>query len=129
MKPSISPKLICPNHYPERIAIAVILVTSLCLFSCSSSTIQKRDTSGLFRFLQDGKYGFIDKTGKVIIKPQLDLAHEFSEGLSCVCVGPGCSGGGKRKYGFIDTTGQYVVNPQFDSASDFSEGLAWVDVS
>ena len=25
----------------------------------------------------DGKYGYIDKTGKIIIKPQFDFAHDF----------------------------------------------------
>ena len=32
----------------------------------------------------DNKYGFIDKTGKVIIKPQFDWASDFSDGVAHV---------------------------------------------
>ena len=30
------------------------------------------------------KYGFIDKSGKVVIEPQFDEAYPFSEGLAWV---------------------------------------------
>ena len=30
------------------------------------------------------KYGFIDKSGKVVIEPQFDYAEPFSEGLACL---------------------------------------------
>ena len=64
------------------------------------------------------KYGFIDKSGKVVIEPQFDNAEPFSEGLACVEK--------DGKWGFIDKSGKMVIEPQFDGASDFSEGLAKV---
>ena len=63
-------------------------------------------------------YGYVDTTGKVVIKPQYDMAAEFSEGLALVKV--------DDKYGFIDKTGEMVISPQFEYAADFSDGLARV---
>jgi len=68
----------------------------------------------------DGKDGFIDKTGKIIINPQFDYADFFEEGLARVRIG--------GKYGFIDKTGKIVSNPQFDDAGVFREGLARVRI-
>ena len=98
---------------------------SLALISCE----QKKTTSGgllfgdsnvLFPIVQDGKEGYIDKTGKIVINPQFDEAWTFSEGLAKVKIG--------NKLGYIDKTGKYVINPQFDKAEKFSNGLAKVDI-
>jgi len=70
--------------------------------------------------LEQDKWGYIDKTGQIVIKPQFDNAENFSEGLARVKVGD--------KYGYIDKTGQIVIKPQFDRAGNFSEGLAEVKV-
>jgi hypothetical protein len=35
----------------------------------------------------DGKYGFIDKTGKIVIQPQYDYVEDFSQGVAKVAVG------------------------------------------
>lgn len=63
------------------------------------------------------KYGYIDKTGKVIIKPQFIKAGDFHEGLAYAC---------KTRCGYIDKTGKFVIKPRFQDANDFSEGLASV---
>jgi len=63
-----------------------------------------------------GKWGFIDKAGKYVIKPQFDDAWQFSEGLAPVKL--------ENRWGFIDKAGKYVINHQFDEAWWFSEGLA-----
>ncbi len=77
-------------------------------------------SEGLTRVKKDGKWGFIDTTGKVVIPCQYDDASwSFSEGLTCVEK--------DGKYGFIDTTGKVVIPCQYDDASwSFSEGLARV---
>jgi len=38
--------------------------------SCSKSS--KKEDVSLFEFVQNGKYGFIDKTGKIVINPVYD---------------------------------------------------------
>lgn len=69
-----------------------------------------------------GKFGYINKTGKIIINPQFDKAYDFSEeGLAAVMV--------NDKWGFVNKSGQFVINPQFDSAWGFTEGLAAVMVN
>ncbi len=50
-----------------------------------------------------GKWGYIDKTGKLVIKHQFDRAAEFSEGRARVIVG--------RTRGYINTSGKYVWGP------------------
>src|SRR6218665_2984939 len=63
-----------------------------------------------------GKRGYIDSTGKMVIKPQFNLAMDFKEGLARIKLG--------SKWGYIDSTGKMVIKPQFDDAEDFKEGLA-----
>ncbi|HIO50413.1 TPA: WG repeat-containing protein [Candidatus Poribacteria bacterium] len=53
---------------------------------------------GLCRFLKDDKWGFIDKTGRVVIPLIYDYVEPFHEGL-CRFLKDG-------KYGFIDKTGR-----------------------
>lgn len=68
----------------------------------------------------NGKYGYLGKTGDIVIEPQFEFATDFSEGYACVY-----SAG---KYGFIDKDGNIVVEPQFESDSAFYGGLACVAV-
>ena len=60
---------------------------------------------------EEGKWGFIDKTGAVIIPPQSKYGSPFHEGLAAASVGD--------KWGYIDKTGKFVINPQYDSALQF----------
>lgn len=79
--------------------------------------------------MTDGKWTYIDRSGKQITAPRFSRAKPFREGLALVCVGGdidvhGMFDGGKR--GFIDPSGKWAIRAQFDSAYSFSEGLAWV---
>ncbi len=49
------------------------------------------------------KWGYINKSGKIVINPQFDLATMFSGGLAVVSV--------SGNAGTIDKQGKYVVNP------------------
>ena len=66
---------------------------------------------GLAYVEKDGKYGFIDKTGKEIIPCIYDYVSYFNEGLSKV----------KKdgKYGFIDKTGKVVIPCIYDDDVSF----------
>jgi len=70
----------------------------------------------------DGKWGYVDKTGSVVIKPQFDSGGQFSQGLAAVW------DKASNKTGYIDTSGAMVILPRFRGANAFSEGLAAVDV-
>ncbi|MBO9599319.1 MAG: WG repeat-containing protein, partial [Cohnella sp.] len=67
-----------------------------------------------------GKWGYADKKGKMVIKPQYESANNFSEGLAAVSV--------KGKFGFIDKKGKLVVPAKYDEVYSFSEGMAVVAV-
>ncbi len=51
----------------------------------------------------DGKHGYINRTGKVVIQPQFDEAYPFINGLAYVRI--------KDKWGYIDRTGKYIWQP------------------
>jgi len=68
------------------------------------------------------RYGYVDTSGAVVIRPQFQGAFDFSEGLAVVAV----KANGATKYGYIDKSGAWVIQPQFDNAGFFSEGLAAV---
>lgn len=70
----------------------------------------------LFPISVEGKMGFIDSTGRVVIEPQFRAVNDFSEGLCAVRV--------DGLYGFIDATGKMIIDPKFDYATYFKEGLA-----
>lgn len=76
-------------------------------------------------FPQGGKFGYIDKTGKVVIAPQFFVAQDFAEGLAAVRV----EETRESKYGYVDRTGHIVIEPRFNQAGPFSEGLAAVETS
>lgn len=67
----------------------------------------------------DGKYGYIDKTGRFVIEPQFSLAKNFSNGLALFS-------DGKGGLGYIDKKGKVVIKPKYEWAQSFSEGLAAV---
>ena len=65
-----------------------------------------------------GKFGYMDETGRIAIKPQFDRAYPFTEGLAAVAIGD--------KAGFIDAFGKVVVPLQYYTAYPFSDGVAAV---
>ncbi|MDP8239929.1 MAG: WG repeat-containing protein [Candidatus Hatepunaea meridiana] len=54
------------------------------------------------------KWGYIDKTGEVVIEPKFDFASDFSNGLARVLFGD-YSG---RVMGYIDKKGNYIWGPK-----------------
>jgi hypothetical protein len=70
----------------------------------------------LYRIEQDGLYGFIDSTGRVIIAPRFVWVTGFQEGRAVAMV---CGGDA-----YIDVTGEIVEGPSSSGKGRFSEGLA-----
>lgn len=75
-------------------------------------------SEGFARVEKNGKFGFIDKTGKEITPFQYSWALSFSEGFAAVQRG--------GKWGFIDTTGKEAVSCTYDDVYSFTQGLAAV---
>ncbi len=62
------------------------------------------------------KFGYKDKNGNVVIKPQYDYARKFSEERAIVEI--------NGKYGCIDKYGNLIIKAKYDNIRDFTEGLA-----
>lgn len=76
--------------------------------------------SPLFLVKQNGKYGYIDRNGKIVIKPQYEYAGSFSEGLAFVYI--------NGKLGYINRYGELAINNIFNDGFNFKEGLAAVEI-
>ncbi len=100
-------------------------------FVCSSFSLSSDGYNDGLCLINKGSYcvtgssgygvsGYIDTTGKTVIKPQFRYAHPFSEGLASVCHK-------KDTYnkGYIDTNGRWAIKPQYSYAGDFKNGLAF----
>ena len=74
----------------------------------------------------EGRFGFKDEKGRVVIPPTYDFALPFSEGVAVVCIN-GKMGQGKT--GFIDEYGNIVIDFLYDGARSFCEGLAQVELN
>lgn len=74
----------------------------------------------LFPIEKNGKAGYINVTGKLVIPPKFDEAWRFSEGLAPVRLG--------EDWGYIDKTGRFAIKPQFFEAGKFSGGFAQVGI-
>lgn len=53
-------------------------------------------------------WGFVDSTGKELVKCQYDKIHDFRDGLACVIK--------DGKYGFIDTNGKVTIPLEYAAA-------------
>ena len=80
-----------------------------------------RSARKLFPVKSDGKYGFIDSHGKLLIPATFDEATGFSDGLAAVAI--------NRKWGYIDETGKIIIELKYATYGNnqFSEGLAAIN--
>ena len=69
-------------------------------------------------------FGYLDRQGRVAIKPQFSSAEPFSDGLAGVGL-PNDDGDGEL-YGYIDTSGKMVVPAIYSAVSPFVAGLGVV---
>ena len=86
---------------------------------------------GLAAVSINDNWGFIDKSGKIIINknivntktviqtnPPFESVSDFSEGLAVVVV--------RGKYGYINREGQWIIKPELINAAPFKNGKASV---
>ncbi len=124
----------------RRTGVLTFLITLILAPTGTASGQEKNRDAGaattLFPFISrlNGKVGFIDGTGRIVIEARFDhypngrdpsksiestlLNYRFSEHYAKVLVGD--------LIGYVDTAGAVKIKPQFTEAGDFSEGLAWV---
>lgn len=89
-------------------------------FTCDAIDIATED--GLIAFCSNGRWGFVDLEGNVVIEPTFSEAKSFSNGLAAVSNGD--------KWGFIDKTGTLVIDYCFFDADYFNKkGCCMVETS
>jgi len=77
-----------------------------------------RESEGFRGMRKNGRYGFVDKDGKLRIANRYDSIGEFHEGMAPVkLIG---------RWGFVDVNDRVAINPNYDNASTFSGGTAIV---
>jgi hypothetical protein len=64
---------------------------------------KRQRLGGIFK---GGQWGFIDRTGNMVIEPQFDEVTSFSDGLAAVRIG--------ERWGFIDQKGHFAIKPLID---------------
>jgi hypothetical protein len=104
----------------SRIGSCLVALFLLC--GCSSRSEPDDSQNGkpvfLYPVIKGGKEGYIDQTGRLVIRPTFDDAFDFSDGLASVRRGD--------DVGYIDMTGSFAFKPRFIIAGPFSEGMARV---
>jgi len=123
-----------PIESPEReSADALAVATSARLqevgspYSVGSAQSPANETDPLFPVLKGGKWGYIDKTGKMVIQPVYYYAYPFVEGLAMIQPWAALSRGAIRVQ-FIDKKGRLISPQTYAYAHPFSDGLALVAV-
>lgn len=96
----------------------IVLTGILILISNIAAFAAINNSSSLYPVSFEGKWGYVDGNGKLVIKPQYSDARPFKDGLAAVYF--------NEKWGYIDSKGKIVVPIQFKQVCDFSEGLAAV---
>lgn len=124
-----------PTHTQEKTNDKKLLIAPICLDGKSAYINKSGDvvlkttfdfdgaqyfSDGLARFKENGKYGFIDETGKIVIKASFDSVEPFFEGFAQFHI--------DDKAGFIDKTGKIVVQPIYDRVHNFANGFALIGV-
>src|ERR1700752_655624 len=108
-----------------EISISVLFSFLALLFSfmgCAQTKDPHRTESvDLYPIMQNGRFGYVNGKGRVVIKPQFLKVDRFSEGLAVVVIGTPED----YRYGFIDTTGRIVFETDASpSEKGFSSGVA-----
>jgi Tol biopolymer transport system component len=68
----------------------------------------------------DGSFGYLARTGQMVIPPSFARAFPFSDGHAFVCPQ------GQTLFGIVDSSGKITVEPKFQNGTMFKEGLAYV---
>ena len=115
---------------PLVLAILIILCAG-CITRDANRNVRISYSSGLHEglgpILVDGKWGFVDKDGTIVIEATYNYVNHFSEGLARVRVGdePKPKRGPSGLVGFVSRSGKMVIKPQFIRAGSFSQGRAY----
>jgi WG containing repeat len=76
------------------------------------------ESEGLRGIKRDGKYGFVDAKGRLLVANRYEDIGRFKEGLAAIRI--------LGKWGFVNATDQIVINPAYEEVKEFTNGVAIV---
>jgi hypothetical protein len=83
-------------------------------------------SDGLAAVRKEGKYGFINEKGSLIIPHAYDAVLDFSEGICGVAFLAGTEDSTYYNWIFIDKNGKKIINDEFEEVHEFKSGLSAV---
>lgn len=100
--------------------LLVFVITFFAITNASNVSASADYHGTLYIIKQEGKYGYGDNNGNIVIQPLYLQAKEFAEGVAPVKIQEGV-------WGMINTKGDVVATlKNIDEVYEFSEGLAVV---
>lgn len=78
--------------------------------------------NGLWSFQENGRYGYMDLKGRIVVEPIYQYAFPFRSNIALVETLT-------QERAFIDTKGNLLFNRFFSDAYSFSEGIACVKIN
>jgi hypothetical protein len=119
----------CAACLVALLAFVVILRPSLLASVAKDSAQQPSSATAkrspeippLFPVRLNGRFGYMDRTGKIVVTPQFQRAWDFHDGMARV-------DSATEGHGIIDAAGKATFLRQFSWIGNFSEGLAQVDM-
>ena len=114
----------------HKTSLTKLICTSLMLLACLGHSQAQNASETLLPIQQGGKWGYINRSGEVVIKPKFDWTESFADSLALVRYPPRKNPSKPDELmegmGFIDQTGKVVIeldNPLHINGESFSEGL------
>ncbi len=112
------------NLVNEADKIMFYLTRTILIAICISVVVLSTDAQGYnsdnwFPVYVNGKAGYIDRTGKVVLEPKYDGASYFSEGFARVSVGRDTIITAGFSQGFIDETGPNLNSTSMECCLSF----------
>lgn len=99
--------------------LPAFLLATIFVVTCAAQDLKKHPGLHPVRDA-NGKWGFIDRTGRFRIAPKYDTANEFSDGVAYVFFWKG----EKRQNGIVDPNGNFTLLETNDWEVAFHDGLA-----
>jgi len=84
--------------------------------------------NGLAAVRKNGKYGFVNKKGDLVINHEFDAVGKFVENTIAVAQYEELPDSSYLKWYFIDKAGNKAIDKKFTDVHDFSEGYAAVSI-
>ena len=94
----------------KKILVMICLVFVISLFGCNNTNLETLERSlfadGLLAVSEDGKYGYIDKSGELKIQMFFDEAGAFYQGYAVVLI--------DDEMNIIDTKGKFILEEGYE---------------